>query len=108
MRSSGHFEGMSEPGWRLAIESTGAKETNELSREIVYLTSVLSQRTIQLQAERIQVTTAAHARAGIYFEVLGSIIQPRSGDFEIKEEAAGRMELVGVDLTAGMPYHGSR
>jgi hypothetical protein len=53
-------------------------------------------------------TTAEHVRAGIYFEVLGSIIQPRSGDFEIKEEAAGRMELVGVDLTAGMPYHGSR
>ena len=53
-------------------------------------------------------TTAEHSRAGIYFEVLGSIIQPRSGDFEIKEEAAGRKELVGMDLTAGMPYHASR
>jgi hypothetical protein len=53
-------------------------------------------------------TTAEHARAGIHFKVLGSIIQPQWGDFEIKEEAAGRKELVGMDLTAGMPYHGSR
>ena len=42
MGSSGHFEGMLEPGWRLAIESTGAKETKQLSREIVDLKSVLS------------------------------------------------------------------
>jgi hypothetical protein len=40
--SSGHFEGMLEPKWRLAIESTRAKETKQLSGEIVDLRSVAS------------------------------------------------------------------
>jgi hypothetical protein len=53
-------------------------------------------------------TTAEHASLRVYFEVLRSIIQPRATDFEIKEEATGAMKLVGVNLTAGMPYHGSR
>lgn len=40
MDSSGHFESMLEPGWRLAIESTRAKETKQFSGKIVDLRSV--------------------------------------------------------------------